>query len=106
MSSRKASKRESSAKLDAVLDGVRAFNEAAGGGVVIRRQANGISLFREDNGRPIARLRPAGEHDAVEVLWGSHREKWEQIGDFGPRVMPLDEAFDFIFKKRIGVFWD
>jgi len=30
MSSRKASKRESSAKLDAVLDGVRAFNEAAG----------------------------------------------------------------------------
>ena len=27
-------------------------------------------------------------------MWWSHRGKWDQIGDFSPMVMPLDETPD------------
>lgn len=105
MCPRKASKQKSSARLDSILERIVAFNEASGGGVRIQRQSNGISLFREDNGRPIARLRPIGEGDSVELLWWSHRGKWEQIGDLGPMVMSLDKALECISKDTMGVFW-
>ena len=105
MSPRKASGRKPSPKSDAMLDRIMAFNESKGGGVLIEKRSNGYSLFREDNGRPIARLRPSGKGDLVEVMWWSHRDKWEQFGDFGPMVMSLDEALDYISKDPMGVFW-
>ena len=105
MCPRKAAKRKSAVNLDSILERIVAFNEAARGGVQIQRQSRGISLYREDNGRPIARLRPFGEGDRVEVLWWSHRGKWEQIGDMGPMVMSLDEALKYIARNPIGVFW-
>jgi hypothetical protein len=105
MCARKAAKRKPSAKLDSILERIVAFNEAAGGGVQIQRRSNGVSLFREDNGRPIARLRPCGEGDSVEILWWSHRDKWEQIGDFGRMVMSLEKALEYISKDPMGVFW-
>jgi hypothetical protein len=88
-----------------VLERIEAFNVANGGGVLIRKAAKGYSLFREDTGRPIARLRPTSKADLFEVMWWSHREKWEQIGDFGPMVMPIDDALDYIAKDPIGCFW-
>jgi hypothetical protein len=33
------------------------------------------------------------------------RERWGQIGDFGPMVMPLDEALDYITRDPMGCFW-
>jgi len=105
MCARKVAKKVLSAKVDSILERIAAFNEAAGGGVQIRRQSNGVSLYREDNDRPIARLRPSGEGDLVEVLWWSHRDKWEQIGDFGPMVMSLDDALKYICRDPMGVFW-
>ena len=92
-------------KTDEILDRIEAFNQVKGGGVIIQRAAKGYSLFREDNGRPIARLRPTGKGDQVEVMWWSHRDKWEQIGDFGPMLMPLDEALMYIAKNTLGCFW-
>ena len=92
-------------KTDEILDRIEAFNQAKGGGVIIQRAAQGYSLFREDNGRPIARLRPTGQGDQVEVMWWSHRDKWEQIGDFGPLLMSLDEALMYIAKNTLGCFW-
>ena len=88
-----------------MLDRIMAFSEAKGGGVLIEKRSHGYSLFREDNGRPIARLRPSGKGDLVEVMWWSHRDKWEQIGDLGPMVMPLEEALDYISKDPTGIFW-
>lgn len=52
-------------KTDEFLDGIEAFNQAKGGGVIIQRAAKGYSLFREDNGIPAARLRPTGKGDPV-----------------------------------------
>jgi hypothetical protein len=90
---------------DAILARIEAFNEARGGGVLIRKQARGYSLFREDTGEPVARLRPTGKKDQVEVMWWSHRDKWDQIGDFGPMTMALDEALDYVAKDPMGIFW-
>jgi hypothetical protein len=55
-------------KSDEILDPIEAFNQAKGGGVIIQRAAKGYSLFREDNGKPIARLRPMGQGDQVEIM--------------------------------------
>src|SRR5262245_35330610 len=82
-------------KPDDFLARIEAFSDAKGGGVVIRKAVKGYSMFCEDNGKPIARLRPTGKGDEVEVLWWSHRDRWDQIGDFGPMVMALDEALDY-----------
>jgi hypothetical protein len=92
-------------KHDDILERIEAFNEEKGGGVIIRKAVKGYSLFREDNGRPIARLRPNGKGDQVEVMWWSHRDQWDQIGDFGPMVMPLDKALEFVAKDPMGCFW-
>ncbi len=91
------------AKPDSMLKRIEAFNQAKGGG--IRKTAKGYSLFREDSGEPVARLRPTGQADKVEVMWRSHRDKWEQIGGFGPMVMPLDKALEFVAKDPDGIFW-
>lgn len=105
MSPRKASRKKPLPKPDKILDRITAFNEAKGGGVIIEKRAKGYSLFREDNGRPIARLRPLGKDDIVEVMWWSYRDRWEQIGDLGPMAMPLEKALEYISKDSAGVFW-
>lgn len=105
MSPRKATSKNSSPKPDTLLDGIIAFNEAKGGGVRIEKRSRGYSLFREDNGRPIARLRPTGKDDLVEVMWWSHRDRWDQIGDFGPMVISLNDALNYVARDPMGIFW-
>ncbi len=92
-------------KADDLLARIEAFNKANGRGVTVQKAAGGYSLFREDTGQPVARLRPYGKGDQVEVMWWSHRDKWDQIGDFGPMVMSLDEALQYIAKDPMGCFW-
>ena len=92
-------------KLDPLLARIESFNQAHGGGIVIRRMRGGYSLFQEENGSPVARLRPTGKGDDVEVLWWSHREKWESIGDFGGIILSLDEALDYVAEDPMGCFW-
>ena len=105
MSPRKTTRKKRPPKSNAMLDRITAFNNAKGGGVLIEKRSKGYSLFREDNGRPIARLRPIGKSDLVEVMWWSHRDKWEQIGDFGPMAMSLNEALKYVAKDPMGIFW-
>ena len=95
----------STKKSDEMLLRIEAFNRDQGGGVLTRKAAKGYSLFREDDGRSIARLRPTGKGDRVEVMWWSHRDKWDQIGDFGPMLMTLQEALEYVAKDPMGCFW-
>jgi len=88
-----------------MLKRIEAFNQANGGGVAIQKTAKGYSLFREDTGEPVARLRPTGQGNQVEVMWWSHRDKWDQIGDFGPMVMPLAKALKYVAKDPEDIFW-
>jgi hypothetical protein len=90
---------------DDVLARIEAFNTAQGGGVLIQKAARGYSLFREDTGKPVVRLRPTGKGDEVEMIWWSHRDRWDQIGDFGPMAMSLEEALDYIAKDPLDCFW-
>jgi hypothetical protein len=41
----------------------------------------------------------------LSAVWWSHRDKWDQIGDFGPMVMPLDEALAYVAEAPMGCFW-
>jgi hypothetical protein len=93
------------AKIDPLLERIEAFNETQGGGVTIRRASKGYSLFIEEDGSPLARLRPTGEGDMVEVLYWSYRDKWEQIGEFGGEIMPLDDALQFVAEDPYGCLW-
>jgi hypothetical protein len=56
-----------------------------------RHDRSGYSLFSVATGVAIARLRPTGNNDKVEILWWRH-DRWASIGDFGGLLMPLDQA--------------
>jgi len=51
---------------------------------------------------PAARLRPTGDGDKVQVMWW-RGTTWAAPGDFGPVVIPLDRALQFIATE--GFFW-
>jgi hypothetical protein len=91
--------------LDLTLARIEAYNEAHGGGVAVRKVANGYTLIRESTSEPLARLRPVGLNDRWSILWWSHRDRWEPIGDFGGVQLPLDEALDYIADDPMGCFW-
>ena len=74
-----------------------------GSDVVLRSDRHGISMFGPD-GQPLARLRNLGK-DSWEVLWWSHRDKWEPIGDFGGVVCDnVDEALTYVLEDPMGIF--
>ena len=72
------------------------------GGVEVVRANKGYTLYSLRTGGPVARLRPTGQGDKVQVLWW-RREAWGNPGPFGREVMPLDEALKFIATE--GFFW-
>jgi hypothetical protein len=87
---------------DAMLEHIQAFNRARGGGVVVQKVARGYSLRSERGDAPIARLRPTGDGDKVQVLWWNG-ERWSASGPFGMVTMPLDAALDYIASEP--AFW-
>jgi hypothetical protein len=87
---------------DPILARIRAFDRSKGGGVEAVRSGKGYSLFAITTAAPIARLRPTGSDDKVEVLWWQ-RERWTPFGPFGKTVLPLNEALDLIASEP--AFW-
>ncbi len=87
---------------DPMLARITAFDRARGGGVVVRKAVAGYSLFSARTGGPIARLRPTGDGDKVEVLWWNG-DRWGASGSFGIATMPLDQALDYISSEP--AFW-
>jgi hypothetical protein len=71
-------------------------------GVEVVRANRGYTLYSRRTGGQVARLRPTGEGDDVQVLWW-RGEAWAAPGDFGPVIMPLDEALDFVATESF--FW-
>ncbi len=61
------------------------------GGVEVVRANRGYTLYSRRTGAPVARLRPTGQGDKVQVLWW-RRGAWGDPGPFGREIMPLDEA--------------
>ena len=64
-------------------------------GVEVIRANRGYTLYSQRTGGQVARLRPTGEDNDVQVLW-RRGTSWATPGDFGPLIMPLDEALNFV----------
>jgi hypothetical protein len=73
-------------------------------GVVIPERRNrGYTLYHTSSGAPVARLRPTGRNDRVEVLyWSAWKERSTAAGPFGSTILPVDEALHFIAHEDIS----
>jgi hypothetical protein len=70
--------------------------------VAVEWRKKGYTLFNAETGHPIARLRPYGRDDLMEVLyWSLWRECWRPTGPFGCTVVPLKEALRIIDAEPI-----
>ena len=70
---------------DAVRERIEAHSWPRGGVEVVRAN-RGYTLYSRRTGGQVARLRPTGEGDDVQVLcW--RRDAWAAPGDFGPVIM-------------------
>jgi len=76
---------------DPMRERIEAFNQARGGGVAVHKAGHGYSLTSERTGAPLARLKPTGDADKVQVLWWNS-QRWTAPGPFGIETMTLDEA--------------
>lgn len=72
------------------------------GGIEVVRANRGYTLCSRRAGGQVARLRPTGKDDEVQVLWW-RCDAWGAPGDFGPVIMPLDEALSFVATESF--FW-
>jgi hypothetical protein len=88
-------------RTDDMRDRIAAYAFARGGVEVVRAN-RGYTLYSRRTDGPVARLRPTGEGDKVQVMW-RRGQAWAAPGDFGPVVMPLDQALQFIATE--GFFW-
>jgi hypothetical protein len=74
------------------------------GAVLAERRSRGITLTCARSGAAVARLRPVGRDDRVEVLyWSCWKQHWAAAGPFGRTVLPLDDALRLIAQEDI--FW-
>lgn len=68
------------------------------------RRNRGYTLYDEESGAPVARLRPAGHEGRFEVLyWSLWKERWNSAGPFGRTILSIDDALQFIAQEDI--FW-
>jgi len=91
--------------LDFVESRITAFNDRMGGGVGVRKDRHGYTLFRDDCGEPIARLRPRPDGRFAVLYWSVFHERWRTIGDFGDVILGLDDALEYISKDPMNCFW-
>ncbi|MCO1336534.1 hypothetical protein MO867_19560 [Microbulbifer sp. OS29] len=90
----------SSEEFKTVLKQIEGYNLDIGA----RKVNRGVNFYEASTKRPIARIRASQASGEVEVLWWSHREKWEQIGEFGGVVVPINEVVDYIKNDTSGCF--
>jgi hypothetical protein len=90
---------------NSILDRMTEYFDMKGSPVVVQRVNKGYSIIHE-TGEPVARFRPrVGDSTCVEVLWWSHRDKWDHIGDFGGLFMGIEEALEYVLSDPMGIFW-
>jgi len=70
-----------------------------------RRSSGAYHLYLLETEAPIARLMPTRNGDEVQLGYWSHRRRWEDIDDFGGRVMSLDNALALIANESIFWIW-
>jgi hypothetical protein len=88
---------------DPIIQRIESFQWGRGQ-LAAERRNRGYTLYRAESGAPIARLRPTGQTDRVEVFyWSLWKERWANAGPFGRTILPIDDALRFIASEDI--FW-
>ena len=87
---------------DAMRKRIEEFNRARGGGVIVRKVGRAYTLLSERTGGSVARVRPTGDGDTVQLLWWNG-ERWGASGPFGVATMALDRPLDYIANEP--AFW-
>ena len=89
-------------KLDLPKSQIEAVFKQRGCPAVVRRINRGYTIAYKD--QAVTRIRQRGRF--WEVLWWSHRDKWESIGDFGGVIFDtVEEAATYILDDPMGIFW-
>ena len=86
---------------DALRERITAYDFPRGGVEVVRAN-RGYTLYSLRTGGSVARLRPTGKHDHVQILWW-RGPSWAAPGDFGPVILPLDQTLEFVATESF--FW-
>jgi hypothetical protein len=88
---------------DPIIERIESF-ACRRGRLRAERRNRGYTLTHDGSGALVARLRPTGKDDRVEVLyWSLWQERWTNAGPFGRTILPLDDALKFIASEDI--FW-
>ena len=90
--------------LDFIQSQIEVFNDQHGGGVTVRKDARGYTLMREDDGIPVARLRPKGQGLFEVLYWKPYHERWRPVGSFGT-ILGLKQSLEFIADDPLDCFW-
>jgi hypothetical protein len=88
---------------DEIVQRIKAFDEANGGGVGWYRDKGAYRLYLLATKAPIARLKLTGTDDEVGIAYWSYRQKWDDIDDMGGCILPLDQTLSHIATN--SVFW-
>ena len=73
------------------------------GPVAVERRNRGFTLIHAETGVPIARPRPIGRDDLVDILyWSLSKERWVPFGPFG-RMAAGEQAASII--AGAAIFW-
>ena len=88
---------------DDIIQLIETFDFDAGP-VVVERRNRGFTLIHAETGVPIARLRPIGRDDLVDILyWSLWKERWVPFGPFGRTAAPVEQAVRII--ADAAIFW-
>lgn len=70
---------------DAIVARITAYRWPRGG-IEVERARDGYTLYSRRSGAPVARLKPTGRDDQVQLYW-RRRDTWAPPGDFGPVIL-------------------
>jgi hypothetical protein len=72
------------------------------GPAAVERRNRGFTLIHAETGVPIARLRPIGRDDLVDILyWSLWKERWVPFGPFGRTTARVERAVRIISEAAI-----
>ena len=86
---------------DSIIERIERF-PCHRGRLLAERRNRGYTLTHAASGAPVARLRPTGREDRVEVLyWSLWKERWVPFGLFGGPPATIDQALRVIANASV-----
>jgi len=82
---------------------IEQYLDESGEDIVCRKRNEAYNLVWADDGTLVARLKPTGQGDEVEIFWWDGT-RWEDVDEFGC-VLPLMDALNFVFEDQSGRFF-